>query len=60
MNSFLHDELSSNPNVEGKQPDKGKYATKKNDKGKQGLDGKWGDVVVHEIGESSKGSTSRL
>jgi len=48
-NSFMHNDLANNPEVKGKEPDKGDYRTKKNDKGRDKLDGEWGDVVVHEL-----------
>jgi hypothetical protein len=52
VNSFMHDDLANNVEVKGKEPDKGDYKTKKDDKGRNKLEGQWGDVVVHELSRS--------
>ena len=51
VNSFLHDRLAEDPEVKGKTPDHGDVRTKRNEKGKTGIEGAWGEVVVHELGE---------
>jgi hypothetical protein len=49
VNSFLRDNLVNDPEIKGKLPDKGDVRTKRNEKGKTGIDGAWSDVVIHEM-----------
>lgn len=49
IHNFLHDKLAESDEIRGKEPDHGNLKMIKDAKGKQKMEGAWGDVVVHEL-----------